>query len=241
MSAKPGINQSKLFAIDYARAEYAMMRTEHSGSNAYQMHLVRVVIMEGNRPAAMRSGFNFFKTGSAAMGIALSVVIAGCSSLKKPLQVSVTQLSPYSHAAKGPDCQMPVLESLPVKNLSQIAIVEAWADASDQPPDVLPALKRKACETGADALVIINSEHQDIKNLLYAASPNESLNEITQKNGYAGQGEYIKTAEHTRRIGEAGHNGFYIDAVAIEYKTDDTHAGENAPSTVIDSIANPHG
>ena len=211
---------------------------------------VKVVIMKPRRPVK-RNGFNFglasmigkymAKVGLAATTIALSVVVAGCSSQKKPLQVSVTQLGPYSHAAKGPDCQMPILEALPVKNLSQIAIVEAWADQSDQPPDVLPALKRKACETGADALVIINSQHQDIKNLLYGASPNDTMNDVTEKNGYAGQGDYIKIAEHTRRIGEEGHNGFYVDAIAIEYKTDDTHAGETAPSTVIDSIANPHG
>jgi len=186
--------------------------------------------------APIRSGISL---GLGTIGLA---VIAGCSS-PAPLQVSVTQLGPYSHAAKPPDCPMPVLEVLPVKNLSQIAIVEAWADVKDQPPDVLPALKRKACETGADALVIINSQHQDIKNLLYAASPNESMNEVTAKNGYAGQGEYIKTAEHTRRIGEAGHNGYYVDAVAIEYVADkdNAHASDNAPSTVIDSIANPHG
>jgi hypothetical protein len=199
----------------------------------------RIVAAIKSHQPFMRIGF---KVGLAAMGLAISMVAAGCSSQKKPLQVSVTQLGPYSHAAKAPDCQMPVLRALPVTNLTQIAIVEAWADESDQPPDVMPALKRKACETGADALVIINSEHQDIKNLLYAASPNESLNETTEKNGYAGQGDYIKTAEHTRRIGEAGHNGFYVDAIAIEYKTDDAHdSSDSAPATVIDSVANPHG
>jgi hypothetical protein len=137
---------------------------------------------------------------------------------------------------------MPVLESMPLQTLSQIAIVEAWADEKDQPPDVLPALQRKACETGADALVIINSQHQDIKNLLYAATPNESMNDLTRQNGYASPGDYIKTAEHTRRIGEAGHNGFYVDAVAIDYGAkDDKQAGETVPSTVIDSIRTPPG
>ncbi|MGD0289305.1 MAG: hypothetical protein ABSC63_06580 [Candidatus Binataceae bacterium] len=197
---------------------------------------MRVVIMKSNSPD-LRIGLN---PGLAAMTIALSVIVAGCAS-QKPLQVQVTQLGPYSHAAKAPDCRMPVLERMPLKNLSQIAIVELWADAKDQPPDVLPALKRKACETGADALVIINSEHQDIKNLLYAASPNESMNDVTAKNGYANPGDYIREAEHTRRIGEAGHNGFYIDAVAIEYNGRDEkqRAGETAPSTVIDSIRLP--
>jgi hypothetical protein len=196
--------------------------------------------MNSNRPD-VRVRLNL---GLAAMSIALSAIIAGCAA-HNPLQVQVTQLGPYSHAAKAPDCQMPVLERMPLKNLSQIAIVEAWADVKDLPPDVMPALERKACETGADALVIINSQHQDIKNLLYAASPNESMNEVTEKNGYANPGDYIREAEHTRRIGEAGHNGFYIDAVAIEYnaREEKQHAGETVPSTVIDSIRTPppHG
>jgi len=194
--------------------------------------------MNWNRPA-VRNGI---KLGLGSMGIALAAVLAGCGSQKSPLQVQVTQLGPYTHAAKAPDCRMPVLETMPLNTLSQIAIVEAWADEKDQPPDVLPALQRKACETGADALVIINSEHQDIKNLLYAASPNESMNDITRENGYATGGDYIKTAEHTRRIGEAGHNGFYVDAVAIQYGAkDDKHAGEIVPSTVIDSVHTPPG
>lgn len=177
-----------------------------------------------------------------AIWIALSAVIAGCGSQKTPLQVAVTQLGPYTHAAKTPDCKMPVLELMPLGRLSQIAIVEVWADQKDQPPDVLPALQRKACETGADALVIINSEHQNIKNLLYGATPNQTLNEVTSHDAYASPKDYINEAEHTRRIGEAGHNGFYVDAVAINYiaKSERPMVG-SAPSTVIDSVRLPPG
>jgi len=174
--------------------------------------------------------------------IAISAVLAGCASQKSPLQVQITQLGPYMHAAKAPDCHMPVLELMPLGSLSQIAIVEVWADQKDQPPDVLPALQRKACETGADALVIINSEHQDIKNLLYGATPNQTLNEVTSHDAYASPKDYINEAEHTRRIGEAGHNGFYVDAVAINYvaKSERPTIG-SAPSTVIDSVRMPPG
>jgi hypothetical protein len=174
--------------------------------------------------------------------MALAAVIAGCSSQKTPLQVAVTQLGPYTHAAKSPDCKMPVLGLMPLGSLSQIAIVEVWADQKDQPPDVLPALQRKACETGADALVILNSEHQDVKNLLYAATPNQTLNEVTAHNAYASPKDYITEAEHTRRIGEAGHNGFYAEAVAINYppKRERPTLG-SAPSTVIDSVRMPPG
>ena len=211
---------------------------DNSGCAAFKTETMRVVIMNSSHPAA-RIGLNL---SLAAVSLALSAIIAGCSSQKKPLQVSVTQLGPYVHAAKAPDCHMPIFETMPLQNLSQIAIVEAWADAKDEPPDVMPALQRKACETGADALVVINSQHQDIKNLLYAPTPNETMNDLTRKNGYAEAGDYIRAAEHTRRIGEAGHNGFYIDAVAIDYEgRDDKQAGETVPSTVIDSVRAPHG
>jgi hypothetical protein len=164
-------------------------------------------------------------------GGALILGCAGCSTGRTPMEVDITQLAPYVHAAKAPDCQMPVLVSLPLTTYRQVAIVEAWADLKDDNNDVLPALKRKACETGADALVIINSKHQDIKSLLYQATPNESLDDTTKQNVYAGQGEYIAAMEHTRRIGEAGHNGLYIDAVAINYaKPEDKSGTDNAPA-----------
>ena len=111
----------------------------------------------------------------------LTIGGAGCASQHDPLTVEVTQLAPYEHAAKPPDCQMPVLTSMPLTDYEQIAIVEAWADLKDQPSDVMPALQREACETGADALVVIDSTHQDIKNLLYRATPNEAETEIRSR------------------------------------------------------------
>jgi hypothetical protein len=169
----------------------------------------------------------------AALCAALTLNAGGCSTKRTPMEVSVTQLAPYENAAKDPGCTIPVLKALPMGTYTQVAIVEAWADSKDTNDDVLPALRRKACETGADALVILNSTHQDVKQLLYQASPNEQLNDTTQQNVYAGQGEYIQEMEHTRRIGEAGHNGLYIDAVAITYTKAEgkDSAGGTAPAS----------
>lgn len=165
--------------------------------------------------------------------VGLAATVAACSAQRTAMTVEVTQLGPYTHAAKSPDCQMPVLSSMPLTTYRQVAIVEAWADLKDNQLDVLPALRRRACETGADALVIVNSQHQDIKNMLYQATPNEALNETTQRNVYAGQGEYIAEMEHTRRLGEAGHNGYYVDAIAINYgKTRDNSASDRTPVSV---------
>jgi hypothetical protein len=176
--------------------------------------------MQSSTIGATMSKIRFEAALSRALLAALFAVLAinagGCSS-RTPMQVSVTQLAPYVNAAKDPSCMIPVLSAMPPGTYTQVAIVEAWADLKDSQKDVLPALRRKACETGADALVILNSTHQDVKQLLYQASPNEQLNETTQQNVYASQGDYIDEMEHTRRIGEAGHNGLYVDAIAITY------------------------
>ncbi len=153
----------------------------------------------------------------AALYAIVAMHLGGCSGQRTPMEVSVTQLAPYINAAKDPGCAIPVLDAMPMGSYTQVAIVEVWADLKDSKDDVIPALRRKACETGADAVIVLNSTHQDVKQLLYQASPNEELNDTTQQNVYAGQGEYIKEMEHTRRIGEAGHNGLYVDAVAITY------------------------
>ena len=175
------------------------------------------------------------------LATALAAGIGGCSS-RTPMQVSVTQLAPYVNAAKEPGCTIPVLNAMPMGTYTQVAIVEVWADLKDTQEDVLPALKRKACETGADALVILNSIHQDVKQLLYQASPNEQLNDTTQQNVYAGQADYIKEMEHTRRIGEAGHNGLYIDAVAINYNKDKgTADGTAATAPHPNELVHPQG
>jgi hypothetical protein len=176
-----------------------------------------------------RFGGNLQKRCGAAFYGALIMFAAGCSTGRMPMQVSVTQLAPYVNAAKDPACTMPILGEMPTGTYTQVAIVEAWADLKDTQGDVLPALRRKACETGADALVILNSTHQDVKQLLYQASPNEQLNDTTEQNVYASQGAYIQDMEHTRRIGEAGHNGFYIDAIAINYTKTENNSASDEP------------
>ena len=167
-------------------------------------------------------GFHRFRANAGPMAAMFAVFFmlamsaTGCATVtKKTLQVDITQLAPYVHAAKAPNCTMPVMESMPIGDYKQVAIVEAWGSLADETPDLLPALTRRACEAGADALVIINSQHQDIKHLLYAATPNETFTEASKKSSFAAPGDYMRAMEHTRRIGEAEHNGFYIDAVAI--------------------------
>ena len=176
-----------------------------------------------NLPAARSS---IWRVGLLA---ALGLAAAACAS-KRPTEVFVTQVAPYVNPAKPPNCAMPVLDNEPIgTSFRQIAIVEAWADIKDTEADVLPELKRQACGTGADALMIIEGKSQSVKSLLYAANPNSTETQVTASANSNNQaGEYISMMEHTRRIGEQGHNGYYIDAIAIDYitptdKTADEH------------------
>lgn len=55
---------------------------------------------------------------------------------------------------------MPVLYSDPTTEYRKIAIIDARAVPGTKEKDMLPAVVRKACETGADALVIVTSKAQ---------------------------------------------------------------------------------
>ncbi len=69
-------------------------------------------------------------------------------------------MEPSGRAAKPPDCNMPVLRHEPLRDFRKVAIVEAMGNVYASEADVLPALQRKACETGADAIVINTSRSQ---------------------------------------------------------------------------------
>ena len=89
------------------------------------------------------------------------VAIAGCvKAATLPPQVSVAEIEPSGHAAKPPDCDMPVLRHEPLTDFRKVAIVEGVGNLYASEADVLPAVQRKACETGADAIVVFVSKSQ---------------------------------------------------------------------------------
>jgi hypothetical protein len=155
---------------------------------------------------------------------------AGCFSEKRPTQVMVTPVTTDVHQAKPPDCDMPVLTQEPTAAYRQIAIVEAWADVNEAPAHVLPELKRQACATGAQALLIVGGKKQDVKSLLYGVTPNETETKVSSENrGPNGAAEYINKMQYRPRIGEEGHTGYYIDAIAIDYVAGDNTAAAVQP------------
>ena len=98
---------------------------------------------------------------TAIIIIGLAIAAAGCAHIiSLPPQVWLTEVEPSGRAAKPPDCDMPVLRHEPLRDFRKVAIVEGLGNVYGSEADVLPAVQRKACETGADAIVVLTSRAQ---------------------------------------------------------------------------------
>ncbi len=75
-------------------------------------------------------------------------------------QVSVSEMEPSGRAAKDPNCPIPVLYTDPLADYRKVAIIDVVGAPSVEEKDLLPVIKRKACETGADAVVVVTSKAQ---------------------------------------------------------------------------------
>ncbi len=143
--------------------------------------------------------------------------LGGCATKHDPPQVMVTPLTQYTSAAKGSECAMPVLVGTPTRNYKQIAIVEGWGDL-DQGPEVIEAARRSACETGADALLVVSGKSQKVIKNLYDVTPNDTADAANSGGSDVRHGQYIHQQEYQPAPGEAGHTGYYLDTVAIVYE-----------------------
>jgi hypothetical protein len=96
------------------------------------------------------------------IGLVCAIGGAGCTRalIRLPPEVTVSEMEPSGRAAKDPNCNMPVLYSDPITDYRKVAIIDARAVPGTKEKDMLPAVVRKACETGADALVIVTSKAQ---------------------------------------------------------------------------------
>jgi len=93
-------------------------------------------------------------------------MIAGCiRAIELPPQATVTELEPSGRAAKGPDCTMPILRSEPLTDFKKVSIIEGLGSRFAEESDVMPAVMRAACETGADAILILASKAQTSENM----------------------------------------------------------------------------
>lgn len=98
---------------------------------------------------------------TALVLIPVALAAFGCAHvLSLPPQVTLAEVEPSGRAAKPPDCNMPVLRHEPLTDFRKVAIVEGLGNVYASEADVLPVVQRKACETGADAIIILTSTAQ---------------------------------------------------------------------------------
>jgi hypothetical protein len=149
------------------------------------------------------------------MGLWLLVAAAACSTEPTmPPTATVTEIETVTRPAKDPNCYMPVIYTEPTVDYRKIAIVDAWASLKYSQEQVLEEIKRKACETGADAVLVLSGTAQVTRRELYVGEPNPTR---LAYGADAPPGDYIMDREKQADIGGVGHRGTYVDAVAIVY------------------------
>jgi hypothetical protein len=95
----------------------------------------------------------------------MMAMVAACAKVALPPQVTMSEVEPSGRAAKPSDCNMPVLRAAPLTDYREVAIIEGLGNRFVDEKDVLPLVVSKACETGADAIVIKESRAQTSENM----------------------------------------------------------------------------
>ncbi len=157
------------------------------------------------------------KTKYSRLLLSLLLIVAASACSAEPTQppmATVTPIEPVTRPAKDPNCYMPVIYADPTVDYKKIAIVDGWGSLKFSQGQVLDVVKRKACETGADALLLLSNTQQESRKLVYEGAPNPARNSQTAAQN---QGDYLNDREKAPEIGAVGHRGNYVDAVAIIY------------------------
>ena len=148
-----------------------------------------------------------------ALVMAGAAVVWGCSAKElPPPQAIVSPMATDMRPAKPPGCAMPVLYRMPDASHREIALLDAWGEEGTKNDTLVKIIQRKACEAGADAVVITSSHSLEQGPLLLGYGPGPH----TQVGGEA-SGANISAREHPPEVGEVGHGGHYMNAIAIVY------------------------
>jgi hypothetical protein len=167
----------------------------------------------------LRNRFSVAKRqGPALIALAVALVVItmladGCFELETPApSATVSPMTSVMRPAKGPNCPLQMLSTMPTADVKQLALVDAWGDQSANDADLLPVLKSKACEVGADAIVITSdkSQHQGDQLEGYDASVHSNV-------GGHGAPANVSERMHDPTVGEVGHGGHYMSGVAIAF------------------------
>lgn len=162
---------------------------------------------------------------TAAILIAAAAAAWGCLSpaAVNPPIVTTTPMGAGMRPAKPPDCAMPVLDTMPLADHQQIALVDAWGDLAAKDEDLLAYLKREGCQLGADAVVVTSEHLQHEGDLKIGAAPGRFGNIGPGSEAAIQEGEHIGIdpegggRKHHAVVGEGGHPGRFINGIAIVY------------------------
>jgi hypothetical protein len=164
----------------------------------------------------------------ANLAVMLLVVAAwawGCVSpaAVNPPIVSTTPLGVAMRAAKPPNCAMPVLDTMPLADHQQLALVDAWGDLAVKDDELLTYLKREGCKLGADAVVLTSQQMQHEGDLVVGPAPGRFGNIGPGSGASNQQGAHIGIdpqgggKKHHAVVGEPGHPGRFMNGIAIVY------------------------
>lgn len=98
--------------------------------------------------AAAAALFSFLFIGCATVGVSL------------PPEIKIAELEPSGHAARPPGCTMPILNADPLTAFRKVAIIEGIGNVFEDDAAVEKAVREKACETGADAIIVHTRKRQ---------------------------------------------------------------------------------
>ncbi len=152
--------------------------------------------------------------GALAIALAaMAMLVSGCFELETPApSATVSPMTSFMRPARAPNCPLQVLHTMPAADIQQLALVDTWGDQSAKDADLLPVLKRKACEVGADAVVITSdkSQHEGEQLEGYDIGVNSNV-------GGHGAPANVSERMHDPTVGEVGHGGHYMSGVAIAF------------------------
>jgi hypothetical protein len=180
----------------------------------------RLSIASPRRPASARCTNRPIRQPLSALATALAAMVAvlsGCYTFEVPApSATVSPMTSEMRPAKGPNCQLQVLHTMPEVDVKQLALIDTWGDEVANDADLLPTLKSKACEIGADAVVITSDKSQH---------EGDQLEGWDDKVGstVASKNANVSQRMHDPTVGEVGHKGHYLSAVAIAF----TKGGQN--------------
>jgi hypothetical protein len=161
---------------------------------------------------------------SIALAMTLAAIVplfGGCFEFEVPEpSATVSPMTSVMRPAKAPNCPLQVLNTMPASDVQQLALVDTWGDQSAKDADLLPVLKSKACEVGADAVVITSdkSQHEGEQLEGYDAQVGSNINNKAAN---------VSQRMHDPTVGEVGHGGRYMSGVAIAF----TKGGQDATSS----------